>query len=342
MSQVSGRRRAVTILDVARAAGVSRAAVSKVIRDASGVSPAMRARVNAAVQELDYRPSVAARALRGASYTIGLEVPQVGNRFLTQIVEGALEALGDTRYQLMIAPADGREGYGAIEALADRQVDGIVVVSPRVEARWLERLAASVPVVMLGRHDRSERYDTVVGDDTAGAGQVLEHLVGLGHRHIVHLTEDSAVTAIGTGSPHTLRLRAYEDGMAAAGLGALARVVRTGQTEKSAQATMRELLAERPRPTAVFAGHDQLAIGALAAVVEADAGREVSLVGYDNTDLAAHPALSLTSVDQGGPEMGRRAIGMLLERIGGRTEPRHHVIRPSLAVRRSSGPPAHD
>ncbi|MFF3500627.1 LacI family DNA-binding transcriptional regulator [Streptomyces sp. NPDC003247] len=338
MSQASSRRRSVTIQDVARAAGVSRAAVSKVIRDASGVSPAMRARVNAAIEELNYRPSVAARSLRGSSYTLGLEVPHLGNRFLTQIVDGALQALEGTRYQLVIAPADGREGYGAIEALADRQVDGIVVVSPRVDADWLERLATGVPVVMLGRHDRSARYDTVVGDDVAGTRQVMEYLLGLGHRRVVHLTEEAAVTAPGTGSPHALRLRAFEEAVRAAGSPELARVVRTGQTEESARATMNDLLSRHPWPTAVFAGHDQLALGALAALVEHDAGREISLVGYDNTDLAAHPAISLTSVDQRGPEMGRRAVAMLLERIEGRDEPQHHVVTPSLVVRDSSGP----
>ncbi|MFG2951676.1 LacI family DNA-binding transcriptional regulator [Streptomyces adustus] len=339
MSVVGRRRQAVTIQDVARAAGVSRAAVSKVIRDAAGVSPAMRARVNAAIEELNYRPSVAARALRGASYTLGLEVPHLGNRFLTQIVDGALAALEGTRYQTIIAPADGREGYGAIEALADRQVDGIVVVSPRVDASWLERLAGSVPVVMLGRHHRSVHYDTVVGDDLAGTGQVMDYLLGLGHRSIVHLTEDFAVTTPGSGVPHALRLQGYEEAMTAAGLKDRIRVVRTGQTEEHARATVDELLDTRPWPTAVFAGHDQLALGALAALVERDALGEISLIGYDNTDLAAHPAISLSSVDQHGTEMGRRAIAMLLERIAGRDEAQHHVITPSLTVRRSSGPP---
>ncbi|MFG3133803.1 LacI family DNA-binding transcriptional regulator [Streptomyces tendae] len=339
MSQASSRRRSATIQDVARAAGVSRAAVSKVIRDAAGVSPAMRAKVNAAIEELNYRPSVAARSLRGASYTLGLEVPHLGNRFLTQIVDGAMQALAGTRYQLVIAPADGRQGYGAIEALADRQVDGIVVISPRVDAAWLERLAGTVPVVMLGRHDRSAHYDTVVGDDVAGTRQVTDYLLGLGHRHIVHLTEDAAVNASQAGNPHALRLRAFQDAMEAAGRGHRAQILGTGQTEASARATVTALLGERPWPTALFASHDQLALGALAALVEHDAARSVSLVGYDNTDLAAHPAISLTSVDQRGAEMGQRAVAMLLERIGGRTEPQHHVVTPALVVRGSSGPP---
>ncbi len=87
---------------------------------------------------------------------------------MTQIVEGAKEALAGTPYQLVLAPAEGPE-YGTIESLADGLVDGIVAVSPLVDPAWLENLARRVPIVMLGRHDRPEAYDTVVGDDVAGA-----------------------------------------------------------------------------------------------------------------------------------------------------------------------------
>ncbi|WP_255954938.1 LacI family DNA-binding transcriptional regulator [Streptomyces odontomachi] len=341
MSQRSNRRRSVTIEDVAQAAGVSRAAVSKVIRNASGVSTAMRVRVNAAIQELDYRPSVAARAMRGASYTLGIETPPPGNQFFTQIVNGAGQALDGTPYQLVMAPANGGREYGAIEALADRQVDGMVVVSPLVEPAWLERLAETLPVVMLGRHGAASHYDAVVGDDVQGTRAVMAHLLELGHRRIAHLTEREAVTEPGSGSPHSLRLLTYRESMAAAGLDRFAQVVRTGQTEADARLATLALLAGPDRPTAVFAGHDQLAVGALAAITELGLPPgEVSLVGYDNIDLAGHPAISLTTVDQSGTEMGRQAITMLLERIAGRTEPRRHTITPVLHVRRSTAPRA--
>jgi LacI family transcriptional regulator len=145
--------RAATIEDVARQAGVSRAAVSKVIRNAYGVSPAMRERVNAAIEQLDYRPRVAARAMRGSSFTLGIEMPHLGNPFFTKVVAGATAALRGTGYQLIIAPADldGEEGVRALGALADRQVDGIVAISPLVSPEWLERLATRVPVVTIAR-----------------------------------------------------------------------------------------------------------------------------------------------------------------------------------------------
>jgi LacI family transcriptional regulator len=336
------RRRQVTIVDVAREAGVSRAAVSKVIRNAPGVSPAMRARVAEAIQRLDYRPSAAARAMRGSSYTLGLEIPHVSNQFFTDIIAGAKQALDGTPYQLIIAPADGPE-YGAIEALADRQVDGIVAISPLVEPAWLERLAERIPVVMLGRHDYASNDDIVVDDDVKGARDVMTHLLQLGHRRIAHLTENEAVTVLGSGTPHSLRLLTYQECMAEAGLGSLVQVARAGHVESTAHDATLGLLAQDPRPTAIFASHDQLAIGASAAIAEQGlTARDVSLVGYDNTEIAAHPAISLTSVDQSGLEMGTRAITMLLERIAGRTEPRRHSVTPTLRVRGSTAPPPPD
>lgn len=131
--------------------------------------------------------------------------------------------------------------------------------------------------------------------------------------------------------------------MVEAGLGLLVEVARNGGEEDSAHDVTVALLAQEHRPTAIFASHDMLAISALAAIAEHRLSvREVSVVGYDNTQLAAHPAISLTSVDQSGLEMETHAVTMLLERIGGRTEPRRLTISPTLRVRGSTGPPPPD
>ncbi|WP_306214326.1 LacI family DNA-binding transcriptional regulator [Actinoplanes sp. RD1] len=327
------RGRSATISDVAQAAGVSRAAVSKVIRNAYGVSPAMRERVESAIEQLGYRPSVAARALRGSSYRLGLEIPYTGARFMTQIVEGAQRAVAGTPYQIILAPADG-PGYGTLESLADGLVDGIIAVSPLVDPAWLEDLARRVPVVMLGRHDTPRGYDTVTGDDHAGVRAVMEHLLGLGHRRIAHLTEPEEVTAPGSGTPHAVRLEVYRACMTEAGLSGHIHVARRHSSGVSATAAAAALLALPEPPTAILAGHDDMALDALAAV-----GRRLAVAGYDNTDLAAHPLIDLTSVDQQGPEMGARAATMLLERLQGRTEPRRHVAPTTLRIRTSTTTP---
>ena len=332
----------VTIQDVAREAGVSRAAVSKVIRNAYGVSPAMRERVTAAIEKLGYRPSVSARGMRGATFTLGIELPEFANSFFTRLIAGATLAATDSSYQLVIAPADlpHQEGYRAIQALVDRQVDGVIAVSPRVEPDWLEEVAASTPVVMVGRHDDSAAYDTVVNDDALGARLVMDHLLGLGHRDIAFLTSIPAQAGKDSRVPQVIRREAYREAMEEAGLGARLRVADAGVGEPAAYRAALELLADPEPPTAVFASHDQPALGVLRAVAEAslNAG-DLSVAGYDDIEIAGHPGISLTTVNQDGERMGALAAELLIERIGGRTEPRHEVIVPELVVRSSTRPP---
>lgn len=328
-------RRAATIEDVAAAAGVSRAAVSKVLRNAYGVSDAMRERVTVAMTELDYRPRVAARAMRGSTFTIGIEIPDFGNQFFTRMLSGAMGALGDSPYQVVIAPAEegSRQGLRAIEALVDRQVDGVIAVSPRVDQGALERIAARTPVVMFGRYDTSDDYDTVAGDDVAGSAAAMAHLFELGHRRIAHLTlheSDASARA-----PHGVRLREYRAAMAAAGGEEL--VLRTDEGQDAAYRTVRDAIEGGWTATALFAAHDELAIGALRAVAET--GSDLSVVGYDDVPIAAHPALGLTTVHQPGDLMGARAVQLLLERFGGRTVPVHEVFAPELRIRTSTRPP---
>ena len=332
------RPRAATIEDVAQAAGVSRAAVSKVLRNAYGVSDAMRERVTAAMAELNYRPRIAARAMRGRTYTIGIELPDLSNHFFARIVQGANAALQGTPYQLIIAPAEvgSRKGFRALEALVDRQVDGLIAVSPRVDETALERIAASVPVVMFGRHDTSERYDVVAGDDAAGAQAAMRHLLDLGHTRIAHLTlQESDETEP---FPHGVRLREYSRAMAVSGLSGEAEVWRTDEGEGNAYDAVRGELAAGTDVTAVFAAHDELAFGAMRAALDADA--PLAVVGYDDVPLASHPAFGLTTVHQPGEAMGARAVEMLLERFAGRAEPARQTFDAELIVRASARPPA--
>jgi LacI family transcriptional regulator len=329
----------VTIQDVADAAGVSRAAVSKVIRDAYGVSPAMKERVLATIERLDYRPSVSARGMRGATLTFGIEIPEFANQYFTKIIAGVTESLVDTPYQLIIAPTErsSREGYRAIQALADRQVDGIIAVSPLVKSDWLEDFARRVPTVMLGRHDAAQNYDTVVGDDETGTRLVMDHLLGLGHSDIVHLAPDEAVTVDGSGTPHSIRQAGYLSAMRDAGHQSLIRIERSDNSENGAYLATSQLL-DAHVPTAIFAGNDEPALGVLRALADRGLHRSVSVVGYDDTDAARHPLISLTSVAQSGTEMGRHSVELLMERIAGRTDSVHKVFAPELTVRASSGP----
>ncbi len=325
--------------DVARAAGVSKGAVSKVVRNAYGVSDSMRERVEKAIKDLGYRPRIAAQAMRGSSFSIGLEIPNLGNEFLTQVMQGAAARLVGTGYQLLVAPGIGEmRGTPVLENLADRQVDGLIAISPEVTPEWLEELALDVPIVLVGRHDESVNYDTLTNDDAAGTRLALGHLRSLGHVRIAHLTIRTPLDGPRSRPPHSVRLEAYEQVMAQTGVEP--RVVFCDGAPGSAYAAARELLSRDPSITAVFAGHDSLAIEVLSALATLGMStRDVSVIGYDDIPIASHPLVSLSTVTQFGESVGRTAISLLMERITqGRTHARHYQVRPELRVRSSTQP----
>ncbi|MDO5083045.1 MAG: LacI family DNA-binding transcriptional regulator [Arachnia propionica] len=334
-------RTTVTISDVAHHAGVSRAAVSKVIRNAYGVSDAMRERVQHAIDTLGYRPSATARAMRGQGYTLGIEVPGIANSFLDDVIQSFIDAIEETPYQVIIAPAGpDRDSTRAIQVLADRQVDGIVAASPAVDPGWLESLGTRIPLVLLGRRDEATTYDTISDDDALGTRLALEHLVNLGHRDIVHLTITPDAENHLDNAPHAVRAEAYREFMAEHRLADLTRVITTAPSEDGAAQAMRDLLDGPHRPTAVYAGHDELALGVLRAMGEAGlTSREISVVGYDDSPIAAHPLISLTSIHQSATSCGRLAARFLLERINGRTTAHHEVVVPELRARASTTVP---
>ncbi len=331
--------RRATIDDVAAAAGVSRAAVSKVTRDAYGVSDDMRRRVAKAVKDLGYRPRVAAQAMRGSTSTIGVMIPLYRTPFFDDVLAGAVAELSTTPFQLIQAPADPQhiEGYRALEALYDRQVDGIIAIAPLVDPQWLEDLAQRIPVVELGRHDASRHYDTVVGDDAVGARLVMDHLLERGHRRIAHLTQADPVTAPLKTSPHRIRRLGYEAAMRRAGLADQVQVIAGQFQDRPAESAVRAAFEAGCRPSALFAGDDDAAVGALRAI--ADLGlttADIAVCGYDNNHLSSHPLIQLSSVDQQGVRMGRCAAELLRERIAGRHEARHEILQPHLVVRAST------
>ncbi|MFB2554402.1 LacI family DNA-binding transcriptional regulator [Herbiconiux liangxiaofengii] len=338
----SGRKRRPSLADVASHAGVSQGAVSKVIRNAYGVSPAMRRRVEAAIDDLNYRPSTSARGLRGQTFTmaIGSEIPQIGNDFFTQVTTGAARRLANSGYQLIIAPAlEGEGDKHVLDALVDRQVDGIIAISLDVDPVWLDRFAEYVPTVLIGRHDRPTNYDTVTNDDAAGVNLAMDHLIALGHTEIAHLTVHAAPDRPDSEAPHSIRRATYESRMTA--IRSPQRVVFTDASEHSASEATLDLLDQSARPTAILAGNDTLAIGALRAIAERGlTAGDVSVVGYDNIELASHPLVSLTTIDQYGELTGSTAVDLLLERIeGSRTEAKQITLDPAIVIRNSTSAP---
>jgi LacI family transcriptional regulator len=330
---------------VARHAGVSTTAVSKVMNNAYGASDDMRARVRAAIDELGYRPSAAARGLRGQTYTIGVTLPDIRNPFFADVLDGVTASLNGTDYVQMMARCCNDEVAEARihDAMIDRSMDGLILVAPTGTRKHLERIARTVPTVIVGRHGRSPGYDTVTDDDFAGAGLVVDHLVALGHRRIAHIEHLETDPVRLKEMPNAIRADGYRHAMHAHGLGDHIQVASTTYTQEGGYLGAQQLLARDPRPTAVFAGADIVAMGVLDALSEAGLSvpGDISLAGYDNTTFAAFAPISLTTVDQAGHHIGSEAARLLLDRITNRDRPTAQVkLSPTLVGRRTTAAPS--
>ena len=337
--------RRVTIVDVALHANVSTTTVSKVLNNSYGASPAMRAKVRQAIAELGYRPNAAARGMRGQTYTIGVMLPDISNPFFPQIIDGITAGLHDTDYQVLLGPGgcnDAETEARVTEAMIDRSMDGLILIAPISSRSHLERIARTVPTVVVGRHGHSAVYDTVADDDAVGAALIVNHLADLGHRriaHIEHLERDPTRLAE---MPNAIRADGYRHAMRTRGLADEIDIASTTYSQQGGYLGTQQLLARPHRPTAIFAGADIVAMGALEAIAEAGltVPDDISVAGYDNTTFAAFGPISLTSVDQSGRQLGTNAIRLLLERITDRQHPTTQVrLSPTLVVRRTTGTP---
>ena len=344
MERPSAPTRRITIVDVARHARVSTTAVSKVLRNAYGVSPTMQAKVRQAISELGYRPSTAARGMRGQTYTIGVMVPDIRNPFFAEILDGLTARIGGTDYQLLLGPGcNGEEAEArVIHAMIDRGMDGLILIAPISTRAHLEQVAGIVPTVVVGRHGQSQAYDAVVDDDLTGAALVVNHLADLGHRHIAHIEHHETTADCLAEMPNAIRAEGYRQAMRARGLADEIDIASTRYNQEGGYLGTQQLLARPVRPTAIFAGADIVAMGALDAIAEAGlrVPADISVAGYDNTTFAAFRPISLTSVDQVGHEIGADAARLLLGRIADRTRPTAQVkLSPALVVRRTTAPP---
>ncbi len=332
------KSRAPTIVDVAHRAGLSKSVVSRVMRGERSVSEASRSSVLSAAEKLGYRANAVARSLvQRRTYNVGVMVSDLHNIFFAEVLDGLYAAAAELGYRALITTgnrdpvAEGR----AVDQLLELRADGLVIAGARLGAKAVAAAARAVPLAVVGSDLRLPNVDVVVDDDLRGAELAVEHLAGLGHK-------DIALIDGGQGAGAAERRAGYQAAMARAGLGQHIVIEPGDFTEGGGYEAARRLLSRGLRPTAIFASNDQSAVGALDAINEygLDVPGDVSLMGYDNTALAALRHISLTTIHQPRNQIGEMAMRAVIRRIEKPSSPaRHHVLAPELVVRATTAKP---
>ncbi len=337
---------------MAALAGVSTATVSRALRGREGVEPATRAKVEKAARELRYRPSGVARSLKlRLTRTLGLIVTDIENPYFPQIIRAVEDAARSHGYSVVLA--DGRRDpdreIQSLELLAAREVDGLLIASSALTERhrtWIDERPC--PVVIMNSSSGFGSVPAVLSDNFTGGRLATEHLLALGHREMGFIASpvsanlavderiDGVRRALATGGPNSAPLL----------------VVDGGGNVEGGERGARELLTAQPQTTALICYNDLTAVGALrgARALGWNVPGDVSVVGFDDIELAPYVDPPLTTVRQDTTAMGAWAVSTLLALIG-----RHPAddaadvpavttqrIPVSLVERESTGPPRAD
>jgi DNA-binding LacI/PurR family transcriptional regulator len=333
MTDEPKRHRRPTLEDVARAAGVSRALVSIVVREAPGASDETRRRVLRVAAELGYRPDARARLLaRSRTQLIGV-VFNIQHAFHADVLVGIYSAADEVGYEVVLSgTTPGHDERRAVEALLGYRCDALILLGPDAPDQQIADLAARLPVVVVGRRIAHGEVDAIRTDDMVGMRLAVNHLVRLGHRDIAHVDG-------GAGAKASDRRRGYRAAMAASGLRDRIRVIPGGQTSEAGVAAAAPLAALASRPSAVVAYDDDCASGLVDGlrIAGVDVPADVSVVGYDGSRLSRSSQNGLTTVAQDALALASIAVDRAVARLAGYAgSDRAVVLEPSLVVRRST------
>ena len=329
----------VTIRDVAREAGVSVATVSRVLNDSGPVSDSARARILEIAGKLRYAPNEAARTLiTSRTSALGVILPDLHGEFFSEVIRGLDQAAKASGYHLLVSGShnDGAETEAALRAMRGR-VDGLVVMAPNENtAGVVGGTPQGVPIVLLNCPTTDGHVDSIEIDNYGGAYAMVRHLSGPARRRV------AVIVGTANNRDAAERLRGYRDALRDLDLERSAKWELAGSfTEASGYEAARRFVALRPRPEALFASNDSMAIGALSALREAGVRvpEEVAVGGFDDIPMARYTSPPLTSVRVPMGELGAQAVRRLVRTLekGVRQVARRETLPTTLVVRASCG-----
>ena len=326
----------VTSLDVARRAGVSQSAVSRVFTPGASASRATVDKVRRAAAELGYRPNALARSLiTGRSRIIGLVVAYLHNHFYPEVVEQLSVALQERGYHVLVfmAAPSVDDVDGVVQEIIDYQVDGLVLASVSLSSPLASQCQAlGIPVVLFNRDQDDPRLSSVTTDNVAGGHALADHLVAQGRERIAYIAGFEGA------STQRDREAGFMAGLAAAGRGLFARDV--GNFDHAeAQDAARRMFGHAAAPDAVFVCNDHMAF-AVMDVLRFELGlrvpADVAVAGFDDVPMAAWPAYDLTSFRQPADRMVAETVATLMERIEGKETGARRVRIDGVLIERGS------
>lgn len=319
-----------TIYDVAKAAGVSIATVSKVVNQTGNISGKTRERVIHIMKELQYQPSVVASALTGKkTSTFGLLISDLANPFFAEVARNLEDQAQAEGYSIVMCSTDNKDdkGLNYISLLQRKQIDGLIVACEF--SRWpllQESIPEGFPVVLFSKDIPSLSMHTITVDDYKGGYVAIQHLIALGHRHIGIVTEDSP--------SGEYRVRGAKQAMSDAGIAVNEDwIVTVNSSLEDGLAGAARVLGTESRPTALFTCNDLLAVGSMQSAQQLGlrVPDDLSIIGFDDTILSRIVVPRLTTILQPIPEMAKETIQLLLRQSDTPDMPKQKIMfQPQL------------
>ena len=334
------RKDPISIKDIARTANVSHSTVSRALRNSPLVNPATAEKIRRIAEESHFRPSAVGRSLAtGRTYTIGVVVASPTQSFAADGLSSIEDVASQRGYSVILASTKGdpEREMAMVQQFEERRVDGVLLIGSRVRSIASSLLAEThIPMVSIDNQQAPDAACSVFVDNTAATRAAIRFLAQLGHRRIAYLGDRHGFES------NVLRHTSYRAALESLGIGYDPALTIDGESDaEGGMRAMERLLTARERPTAVFCFNDMTALGALAAIYQAQlrVPHDVSVVGFEDLPIAAFTQPPLTTVRQPRRQIGRIAADALFAMLTGTRPDPVHVLRGELIVRDSTAPP---